>query len=153
MTAIEERVLNQVLFAFRDVRLGDGTGLWQGQVIDEMWIREAQLARDEKQDWAAIPLEDLERCSSSLSFFDADGMRFHLPAYLAMDLRGSFGGFYILFSLTYFEDGNMSKFAKLNDDQRRAVREYLLLRLADPDEEFNRPAIERALQDYWTDEQ
>jgi len=30
------------------------------------------------------------RCNSSLSFFNADGMRFHLPAFLIAELKGEY---------------------------------------------------------------
>jgi hypothetical protein len=55
----------------------------QAQAIDD-YEDEATCGRhlqdDEKEDWSRIPIEGLNRCNSSLSFFDAEGMRFHLPA-------------------------------------------------------------------------
>ncbi len=154
MTEEEDRVLNLIRTAFQAVRLGDGVGLRQGQGLDDYadyeTVAKYRLA-DEKHNWSAIPVEDLDRYSSSLSFFDAEGMRFHLPAYLIADLQGALKTpeADILFHLAYFEHGAMSRFEKLSVAQRNAVREFLVLRLSDPEYEFQRPVIERALREYW----
>src|SRR5687767_4152799 len=63
--------------AFDGVTLGKGVGLHEGQAIDDYEdasTRGAYRAKDEKKDWRKIPAEALNRCSSSLSFFDAEGM-------------------------------------------------------------------------------
>ena len=104
MTADNGRVLGLVRRAFQGVTLGKGVGLRQGQGLDD-YADERTLAsyraQDEKHDWSAIPVADLDRCYSSLSFFDADGMRFHLPAYLIADLEGSLQTADVLFHLVY----------------------------------------------------
>lgn len=153
MAADKDRVLGLVRRAFQGVTLGEGIGLRQGQGLDD-YADERTLtsyrARDEKHDWSAIPVADLDRCYSSLSFFDADGMRFHLPAYLVADLEGSLQTADVLFHLIYMAHGAASRFDTLSPAQRGAVREFLLLRLSDPYREFERPMIEAALRDYWT---
>jgi Family of unknown function (DUF6714) len=152
MTADERRVAELVRSAFAGVTLGDGVGLFQGQGLDDYADQEtlADLrSNDEKDDWSRLSVEDLNQCYSSLSFFDAQGMRFHLPAFLLADLEGSFNQD-IIFSLTCFQFDAMSRFSELNDIQRTAVREFLLLRLSDPDCQFERPMIQRALDEYWT---
>ena len=68
--------------AFAGVQLEDGVGLHESQGLDDYLTREecaALRAKDEKCDWRRIPVIDLYRCGSCLSFFDAKGMRFHLP--------------------------------------------------------------------------
>ena len=133
MTEHEQRVLNMIRAAFAGVVLGEGVGLRQGQGLDDYAGAQtlASLrAQDEKHDWSTILVDDLDRCYSSLSFFDPDGMRFHLPAYLVA--------------------GAASRFDTLSPAQREAVREFLLLRLSDPHQEFVHPMIEAALHDYWT---
>jgi hypothetical protein len=152
MTNEEERILNLVRTAFRNVVLGDGVGLWQGQGLDDYAdsrTLESYRAQDEKSDWSAISVEQLDRCYSSLSFFDAEGMRFHLPSYLSADLQGELRTADVLFTLTCFEYLGTSRFENLNAAQRNAVREFLLLRLSDSDYEFSHPMIECALRDYW----
>lgn len=152
MTQEELRVADLVRDAFRSVTLGNGVGLLQGQGLDDYADSRtlaAYRSQDEKEDWSVIPVAELIRCHSSLSFFDAEGMRFHLPAYLVTDLEGTLNQDTI-FHLVYFEHGALSRFEKLSDTQRLAVREFLLLRLSDPNREFVRPMIERALSEYWT---
>lgn len=138
--------------AFQGVTLGDGVGLWQAQGLDD-YADDRQLAeyrvQDEKVDWPAISADDLNRCYSSLSFFDAEGMRFHLPAFLIADLKGLYSQD-VVFPLTYFENDNLSRFKLLDTAQRKAVREFLLLRLRESD--FERRMIERALFEFWTEE-
>ena len=151
MTEDEKRVACLVRDAFRDVALGEGVGLLQGQGLDDyadFRTLENYRLRDEKFDWAKISSEDLNRCHSSLSFFDAEGMRFHLPAYLIADLEGDLNHD-MIFHLAWSEQGALDRFGMLSDSQRNAVREFLLLRLSNPNCEFERPMIEKALREYW----
>ena len=153
MTADKNRVLDLVRSAFRGVTLGNGVGLRQGQGLDN-YAGERTLAsyraQDEKNDWSAIPVADLDRCYNSLSFFDAQGMRFHLPAYLVADLEDSLQTADVLFYLVYTAHGAESRFDTLSPAQREAVRQFLLLRLSDHHREFDHPEIEAALTNYWT---
>jgi hypothetical protein len=153
MTADKDRVLGLVRSAFQGVTLGEGVGLRQGQGLDD-YADERTLAsyrtQDEKREWSAISAADLDRCYSSLSFFDTDGMRFHLPAYLVADLEGSLQTADVMFYLVNEAHGTASRFDTLSPTQREAVREFLLLRLSDAHWEFDHPMIETALRDYWT---
>jgi hypothetical protein len=152
LNAEKVRVLELVRSAFQGVTLGDGVGLRQGQGLDDYADPEtlAKLrAEDEKHDWTAIPVDDLNRCCSSLSFFDAEGMRFHLPAFLVAELEGRITSSDVVFILTYQDDDMMSRFDQLSPAQREAVREYLLLLLSDPHRGFQHPMIEAGLRDYW----
>jgi len=149
------RVLDLVRSAFQGVSLGEGVGLLQGQGLDD-YADECTLAsyraKDEKHDWSAIPVADLDRCYSSLSFFDADGMRFHLPAYLVAELEGNLQTADVVFHLVYSGHGGNSRFETLSAEQREAVRAFLLLLLSDAHREFEHPMIQAALRDYWTKE-
>ena len=152
MTADEQRVAELIRDAFRNVTLENGVGLLQGQGLDDYADAEtlaAYRAKDEKDDWSNIPVSKLNSCDSSLSFFDSQGMRFHLPAYMIADLEGTFD-LDLIFHLTYFADDAMSRYQELNCPQRNAVREFLLLRLSGDDCEFERPMIEKAVTEYWT---
>ena len=152
MIADKDRVISLVRRAFQGVTLGEGVGLRHGQGLDD-YADERTLAsyrtQDEKQDWSAIPVADLDRFHSSLSFFDAEGMRFHLPAYLIADLEGSLQTAEILFHLIYMAQNAASRFITLSPAQREAVREFLLLRLSDLHSQGEHPMIEAALRDYW----
>lgn len=149
------RVLELVRSAFQGVTLGDGVGLRQGQGLDD-YADDETLAKlradDEKHDWTTIPVEDLKRCRSSISFFDAEGMRFHLPAFLVAELEGTFSPGEVEFALTYQENDRTSRFDLLSPAQRESAREFLLLQLSDPYEQHRHREIEAALRDYWTAE-
>ena len=148
----KQRVMNLIRNVFQGVTLGDGVGLLQGMgLVDyaNASTLAAYRARDEKHDWSAIPPAELNRCHTSLSYFDAEGMRFHLPAYLLAYLEGTLEQD-IIYHLTHFEILGFSQFAKLSAGQRGAVREFLLLHLSDPDCDFERPQVENALCEYWT---
>lgn len=138
--------------AFRGVTLGNGVGLHQAQGLDD-YADESTLAslhaRDEKNDWSAIPVDQLDRCYSSLAFFDAEGMRFHLPAYLIADLAHSLKTACVLFHLV---GSCQDFFDMLSPAQREAVREYLWLQLSDNACSFEHPLIEEALLNYWMTE-
>ena len=140
--------------AFASVTLGNGVGLWQGQALDD-YADAATIAEhrtgDEKDDWTLLTIDDLNRCHSSLCFFDADGMRFHIPAFLLAELEGTLGNG-VMFNLTELSDYGRSQFSALNSAQRTAIRQFLLIFKDDPDFEFERPSIERALTEYWTPE-
>ena len=139
--------------AFDGVTLGNGVGLQQAQGLDDYADAEtlaAYRATDEKDDWRCIPATELNRCNSSLSFFDAEGMRFHLPAYLIADLRDEYH-FGMDFCLTHSTEYSFSQFALLSEAQRSAVRAFLQYLTDDPeyDWEGGRPEIMRALAEYW----
>jgi uncharacterized membrane protein len=137
--------------AFAEVTLGSGIGLLEANGLDD-YASEQKLAEyranDEKLDWKSIPLKRLNRCSSSLFFFDAEGMRFHLPAFLIADIRGlyDFGLKYNLTQSTLIED----QCTLLTPEQRAVVRKYL--EFAAQEEEFERDHdhIRRALENYWS---
>jgi len=139
--------------AFAGVTLGGGVGLQEAQGLDDYADAETcatYRANDEKDDWHRIPVEALQHCNGSLSFFDAEGMRFHLPAYLLADLRGDYG-YRMAYCLTQITGDYDSYFGLLSRAQRAAVRAFLLHILDDADYTFDRPDILRALDTYWTD--
>ncbi len=147
-----QEVCRAIEAAFAGITLGGGVGLQEAQGLDDYADAEtcaAYRANDEKDDWHRLPAEALQRCNSSLSFFDAEGMRFHLPAYLLADLRGDYG-FDMAFCLTLTSDCDRY-FRLLSDPQRKAVRGFLLHILDDADYEHDRPHIFHALDGYWTD--
>lgn len=153
MTDEERRVAVQIREAFRDVTLGDGIGLMQAQGLDDYADAETLAkyrASDEKDDWSAIPAEKLNRCYSSLSFFDAEGLRFHLPAFLIAELEGTYDQD-LIFNLTYSGSDAQSRFDLLSSAQREAVRQYLLCQLRKrPADDCDVPIIQQALATYWT---
>jgi hypothetical protein len=141
---VKEALCNKIREAFAHVTLGSGIGLQQAQGLDDH-EDEAACARyrvgDETENWTRIPVSELNRCNSSLSFFDAEGMRFHLPAYLIADLQGAYK-FGMAFCLTKSPD-YARYFGLLSD--------FLLHISEESDYAFDRPHIIRALDEYWID--
>ena len=85
-----EELIQLVCKAFQNVKLGDGIGLYESDGIDAYLGSEAleQLrANDEKEDWRKISADSLNCCNAAPSFLDAEGMRFHTPAFLIAELR------------------------------------------------------------------
>ena len=139
--------------AFENVTLGDGIGLWQAQAIDDYENEKGQLAarnRDEKLDWKTISGNDLIRCNSSLSFFDADGMRFHLPAFILSDEFHEHTDS-LIYSLTCLNDYVLNMFSSLTTSQRKVVTEYLIWCKNHKDYEFEKEEIERSLKEFWNE--
>ena len=150
--AVKEQLKDQIRQAFEGVHLGAGVGLRETQGLDDYATEEKcaeYRASDEKFDWQALRPEDLNKCNSSLSFFDDEGMRFHLPAYLVADLDGTYG-FGMAFTLT--RAGSLSeRFALLNEAQHKAVRAYLQFILQEPEHQFEREHIQQALDGFWAE--
>lgn len=148
---IADELINAITEAFRGVTLGNGVGLQQAQGLDDYEDEETCAAYregDEKEDWRAIASDELNRCHSSLSFFDAEGMRFHLPAYMIAELRGEYD-FGMSFCLTYLNTHGRSYFTALSTVQRQTVREFLLCLRDDPNYQFDLAEIEQALKSFW----
>lgn len=146
-----DKLILEIQEAFAGVVLGVGVGLREAQGLDDYESEEACAGYrelDEKEDWAKIRSEDLNECNSSLSFFDAEGMRFHLPAFMIAELRGEYD-YGMPYCYTYLEEDCSERFAILSDAQRGAVRDFLLILLDDPQYVSKRNDIERALKIYW----
>ena len=155
MPLTKQEVASRIREAFRGVTLGSGVGLLEGQALDDYEdesTRKAYREQDEKHDWSRIPIEALNRCNSSLSFFDAEGMRFHLPAFMIAELNGDLD-IGSVFRLTHLDEYKKGQLAALSSDQRKAVREFLVFLRDDPGYGFDRPEIERALSKYWIDDE
>ena len=146
---------DRIRSAFAGVTLGDGVGLTESKGKDD-YKDDETLAKyrsyDEKDDWQKLLLSELNSASGGLCFFDAEGMRFHLPAYLIADLRGEYN-FGMAFNLTHLSDQCLTQFELLDPEQRQCVRAFLIHILDDPDYEFEREDIQRALDSYWLDEE
>lgn len=130
--------------------LGNGIGLWEAQAIDDYESKDVQnnnREKDEKDDWSLLSNEELQRCHSSLSFFDADGMRFQLPAYILASLDDEADD--PIFHLTQCDDYANSKLKTLSHAQKQAVVMYLNWCLEQEEYEFERPSIIRVLNEYW----
>lgn len=146
-------IADQIRVAFRGVTLGDGVGLREGDGMDdnadEMTLALYRSA-DEKEKWDRILPSQLNEARCALSYFDPQGMRFHLPAYLIADLRGEYR-FGMACELTGLGHPRRNQFELLNDEQRQSVRAFLLHILEDPDYRYEWDDIRAALVQDWTE--
>lgn len=149
-----QEVIREIRDAFQAVSLGDGVGLFEGRALDDYAdeaTRRDCRSRDERSHWDNIPRERLEAYNDALSFLDAEGMRFHLPAFLILELEGP--SVSSIFHLTELDDWKKSKLALLSKAQSKAIREFLLFVVDEPDYEFWHQEIRRALGEYWRDDE
>lgn len=147
-----EQIITLIKSAFEGVTLEDGVGLSEADAIDSYASSETRKAfreNDEKYEWAKISAASLNTHYSSLNFFDAKGMRFHLPAFLLAEINGEFN-FGMTFTLAHLSDYRIQQFALLNRDQRTAVRLFLNYLSDNPDYASDKPEIERAIERFWS---
>lgn len=146
---LAQEVIKQVQSAFAGVTLEDGVGLRQARAQDDHCSDEEcakARALDEKDDWQAIPIDDLCNLNDTFHFFDAKGKRFHLPAFMVAELKGEWG-----FGLDSLLTHNLTPkyFGALNTEQCAAVCSVLEFLLDDPDCSHSVTKIQIALKDYW----
>ena len=146
-----DSIKEEIILAFQDVELGDGIGLWEAQAIDDYESKDVQQEarkKDEKADWRKISGNDLFRCDSSLSFMDAKGMRFHVPAFILGEIDGSTntGPMYHLSQVVITRP---ELFKEFNAAQKEAVAMYLEWCVWQEDYQFESHHIKRALNEFW----
>lgn len=145
-------VIDLVRKAFRGVVLGNGRCLREAQAIadyeDEDTLAQARTCGEKNTDWS--DLTDLELQQSSLGVFslDKEGTRFYLPAFLVAELEGVELLPDMVFFLTYDEDSALSRFDLLNQLQREAVIQFLLIN-QEGGFEKKRHLISNAIKSYW----
>jgi hypothetical protein len=146
----KNQIIEIVETAFSGVTLGEGIGLFEAQALDDYETEEVQKQRrkdDEKINWKSTPYDVLHNCHSSLSFFDADGMRFHLPAYIIGSIKGEVDN--PIFHLTDMGSYMESRLVSLNVEQYKAIVEYLTWCLTQDEYSFYFPNITRAIDEFW----
>lgn len=153
-----KQVIQAIKMAFGNVILRNGVGLFEGQGIDgyeSSEVCQKLRSKDERSQWQKIPSKHLNQCYSSLSFFDAEGMLFHLPAFMLLELEEGSGYVNIVFHLTHSTKISEQKkivntqFSLLNSAQKKAVRFFLQHLLNDIGHEYDWPSIERSLNSFW----
>lgn len=128
-------VLRMIREAFDGVELGDGVSMHETQVLDDYGInkeRKDARAKDPPTDWRVLlQNEDFKKIMSAgwggMSFLDAEGFRFHLPAAMTLaieqpglELVGS-----LIFHLTQTDAYGVKKYSALDRVQKRCVKHVL----------------------------
>ncbi len=151
--------------AFDGVELGDGVSLHETIVLD-MYGTDAERKRardgDEKTDWHRLVHDpELKRMSiaTGLAFFDAAGLRFHLPAYLWLAVTEPDADSEIvptlIHTLAHFDEYNRKRLSILTGHQRRCVRHCLRYLRHNTGRlfRFHHREIEKAIETYWKPQQ
>jgi hypothetical protein len=135
---------------------GDSNDLVESAADDYGTAEERQKAhaRDEKLDWRKLvdnpDLADTTRMGG-LSFYDAAGLRFHLPAYLSLAVKKPdeyvIGDLLIVLS-TPLDDYNQSRLAGLTAPQKACIGRVLRY-LHEYYGEPTHPQIQWATENYW----
>lgn len=105
-TLSEEQLLliETIRKAFQGVELEDGIGLMQAEAMDGYAsdpVLDYLALHDEKRDWTTFTANHLNACSCALSFADAKGFRFLIPAFVIHDIMDLLGTADPYFHLTY----------------------------------------------------
>lgn len=152
LTKNQIHLISAITSVFKDVKLEEGISLSEANAIDDYkdkQFREECRKNDEKDRWDTIPSSVLNENYTSLSFFDAKGMRFHLPAFMIAEIKGEYR-FGMSFVLTHLSDYKRSQFKALSKEQREVVRSFLEYLSEQPDYEFEKPEIKTAIETYWS---
>eukprot|EP01129_Flabellula_baltica_P016643 TRINITY_DN8_c1_g2_i3.p1 TRINITY_DN8_c1_g2~~TRINITY_DN8_c1_g2_i3.p1 ORF type:complete len:163 (+),score=25.14 TRINITY_DN8_c1_g2_i3:653-1141(+) len=153
----KSQVIKTIQNAFKGTTLNGGIGLLQGRALDDYNDTPEHMAhcraKEESEDWTKISADDMETYQSSLSFVDAKGMRFLLPAYMIGELNDEAE---ILFHVVQSvregapqREYGIGMFAELDAAQVNAVKCFLEYLLKDEDYEYDHDAIRGALDEYW----
>ncbi|MCP5522321.1 MAG: hypothetical protein H7A46_12315 [Verrucomicrobiales bacterium] len=149
-----QALIESIERAFADVTLEDGVSLREADVIDDYGTREqrqAARAQDEHRDWRNIPEAAIARYYWCLSFFDAKGMRFHLPAYMCFALRRYSDSASASIDSTIYalgtRDDDLNRL--LTTEQRSVVRQFLEFMASDTDGRVDGVQARHALENGW----
>lgn len=139
---LKEELVEKIQLAFEDVRLEDGIGLWEAQGLDDYAdtdVMKRLKQKDERINWENVSYQDLAHCESSLSFFDAKGMRFCLPKFLIFDIletqilkEQNLYSPDVVFTLTndLESEYQLNRFSLFNMEQVKCVIAFLEYKLA-----------------------
>lgn len=134
-------LIAEINAAFDGVSREDGTTLHEAAAADGWKPEEEQRAArrlDAERRWQGVPDEDIRSCGSVLSFLDAKGFRYYLPAFMVCGLRRASDDpegilhscvFHLLHeprkSLRKSEPASIAGKYNFTDAQRRAVARFL----------------------------
>lgn len=146
-------VIERIERAFADVRLGRGVSLREADVIDAYGTaaeKRKARAQDEQSDWKNIPEDLIAHYHWCLSFFDSEGLQFHLPAYMRFALRHfRDSAFTSIDSTIYALGSDGERFRGFTAPQRAAVRQFLKFMAYNGGRHVDGTSAKRALLDVW----
>lgn len=88
--SVRDELIAEIIAAFDGVSREDGTTLHEAESIDNRESGEENRAArrlDSEQRWQDVPDIAINACCSALSFMDAKGFRYYIPAFLRFGLK------------------------------------------------------------------
>ena len=144
-------LISKIIETFKDVKLKGGVGLNEAQGLDDYADKETLIElnrKDEKDNWQKIPSKELNRCHSSLSFFDQNGMRFHLPAYMIVDIKDEYD-FDMAFHLIDLSNYSREQLSALLPKEKKVISLFLEYIYDKEEYRYNKSEIQKSLETYW----
>ncbi|HMQ62540.1 MAG TPA: hypothetical protein PKE06_17815 [Flavilitoribacter sp.] len=152
-----KQLLSLISEAFSGVHLEDGVSLHKTIYLDNYGDISEEVARaienDERHDWQKL-VHDPEFLNvhgiGGISFFDAKGLRFHLPAYLTVAITHPVEEVTdsLLFTLTAKSDYNVNRLEILDASMKACIAEVLGYLRTLPEFEFDWKKIDAVLPFY-----
>ena len=135
LTPLQERLVEQIEEAFAGVQcLNEPYVLICGEAMDDYLSQEVLdvlAAREERNDWHAIPDDLLFACSISLCFVGPEAYRFLIPRFMIGALRGVVEIYPGLSPKSELEDHERRKMSLLNEAQQQCLSDFLSLQSVD----------------------
>ena len=141
------------------VSRGNGVTLHEARAIDDYKSEpERKNARklDKDNSWDEVPDADIEHYYDVFSFFDVEGFRYYLPAYMIWAIKhfevsescSSDNVIYVLTRSTILIERDTQAFNSFNPAQCRAICHFLKFMVSNP-MFADADAAKEALDEYW----
>ena len=135
LTPLQERLVEEIEEAFAGVQcLNEPYVLICGEAMDDYLSQEVLdvlAAREERNDWHAIPDDLLFACSISLCFVGPEAYRFLIPRFMIGALRGVVEIYPGLSPKSNLEEYIRQKKSLLNEAQQQCLSDFLSLQSVD----------------------
>ncbi len=165
MTNLQRVLLQLIEDAFQGIELGNGVSLHEADVIDSYGSpekRQTARAKDEKEDWRKLvgDPELIRVGGAGMIFFDAEGLRFHLPGFLSVAVTDPGGESTapfvseLMHHLTHMF--KPERLAILSGPQRACIREVLKFLRKEydiPENSWLIWELDQAIEGYWASEE
>jgi hypothetical protein len=166
-----ESLISGIRREFSKVPFPSHCGLHAAIAIDD-WVEDEQVLAEITRredfigDWWDVPIAHLRSCMMALSYLDAGGMTFYLPAYMTalverpeeFDNRTQTSSGQIVFAMLpdrqdpELEQYFLSRFSSIDRERKRVCREFLIYVSGNAayDEHAKALAMEALAHDFWS---
>lgn len=152
--------IETIIKAFSTVTRENGVSLHEARAIDDYQgaqERAAARLQDTDTQWQEIPDQWIEEYSDVLSFFDAKGFRYYIPAYMIWSIRNyqisrSLSLDFTIYALGYdqgLEHHRNHQFRLFNLEQAQAICRFLQFMTTYGEPWVDSGAARSALKHYW----